>query len=60
MAYLYGLEDARAMGALVMKMVERGATVEYGAKALNETAAGKGENHRVEVKVLVNKGIIGA
>src|SRR5215469_10187278 len=33
---------------------------EYGAAAPNETKAGRAENRRVEVKVLVNKGIAGS
>src|SRR5207248_9102402 len=33
---------------------------EYGAKASNEKKAGRAENRRVEVKVLVNKGLAGA
>ena len=33
---------------------------EYGAEASNETKAGRAENRRVEVKVLVNKGIAGS
>ena len=33
---------------------------EYGAAALNETKAGGAENGRVDVKVLVNKGIVGS
>jgi outer membrane protein OmpA-like peptidoglycan-associated protein len=33
---------------------------EYGAAAPNETKAGRAENRRVEVKVLVNKGITGS
>jgi len=33
---------------------------EYGATAPNETKAGRTENRRVEVKVLVNKGIAGS
>lgn len=41
-------------------IVASGAMGEYGAKAPNETAAGRGKNRRVEVKVLVNKGITGA
>lgn len=41
-------------------IVAPGAMGEYGAKAPNETAAGRGKNRRVEVKVLVNKGITGA
>jgi flagellar motor protein MotB len=32
---------------------------EYGSAAPNETTAGRAENRRVEVKVLVNKGIAG-
>ena len=32
---------------------------EYGAAASNETKAGRAENRRVEVKILVNKGIAG-
>jgi OmpA-OmpF porin, OOP family len=37
-----------------------GAMGEYGAVAPNETKAGRAENRRVEVKVLVNKGIAGS
>jgi OmpA-OmpF porin, OOP family len=33
---------------------------EYGAAASNETKAGRAENRRVEVKILVNKGISGS
>ena len=33
---------------------------EYGAAASNETKAGRAENRRVEVKILVNKGIAGS
>jgi len=33
---------------------------EYGAVAPNETPAGRAENRRVEVKVLVNQGITGS
>ncbi|MGA7965690.1 MAG: OmpA family protein [Gammaproteobacteria bacterium] len=36
-----------------------GAMGEYGAKATNETKAGRAENRRVEVKILVNKGVAG-
>jgi flagellar motor protein MotB len=32
---------------------------EYGAATPNETAAGRAENRRVEVKVLVSKGMAG-
>src|SRR5437016_5761351 len=41
-------------------IVAPGAMGEYGAAASNETKAGRGENRRVEVKVLVNKGIAGS
>lgn len=41
-------------------IVAPGAMGEYGAVASNETAAGRAENRRVEVKVLVNKGITGS
>ena len=44
----------------VRHIVAPGAMGEYGAKAPNETAAGRAENRRVEVKVLVNKGIAGS
>ena len=44
----------------VMHIVAPGAMGEYGATATNETAAGRAENRRVEVKVLVNKGISGS
>jgi outer membrane protein OmpA-like peptidoglycan-associated protein len=43
----------------VRLIVAPGAMGEYGAAAPNETKAGRAENRRVEVKVLVNKGIIG-
>jgi outer membrane protein OmpA-like peptidoglycan-associated protein len=43
----------------VRHIVGPGAMGEYGAAAANETAAGRAENRRVEVKVLVNKGING-
>lgn len=43
----------------VRHIVAPGAMGEYGAAAPNETAAGRAENRRVEVKVLVNKGING-
>jgi flagellar motor protein MotB len=33
---------------------------EYGEAASNETKEGRTENRRVEVKVLVNKGIAGS
>jgi flagellar motor protein MotB len=41
-------------------IVAPGAMGEYGAAALNETKAGRAENRRVVVKVLVNKGIAGS
>jgi OmpA-OmpF porin, OOP family len=44
----------------VRRIVAPGAMGEYGAVAPNETAAGRAENRRVEVKVLVNKGIAGS
>ena len=44
----------------VRHIVAPGAMGEYGAAAPNETAAGRAENRRVEVKVFVNKGIAGS
>jgi len=41
-------------------VVAPGAMGEYGAAAPNETKAGQAENRRVEVKVLVSKGIAGS
>lgn len=46
-------------GVPVRNIVAPGAMGEYGAAAPNETKAGRAENRRVEVKVLVNKGIAG-
>jgi OmpA-OmpF porin, OOP family len=46
-------------GVPMRHIVAPGAMGEYGAKAPNETKAGRVENRRVEVKVLVNKGIAG-
>ena len=43
----------------VRHIVAPGAMGEFGAAAPNETPAGRAENRRVEVKVLVNKGING-
>jgi len=40
-------------------IVAPGAMGEYGPAASNETKAGRAENRRVEVKILVNKGISG-
>ena len=44
----------------VRHIVAPGAMGEYGPAASNETKAGRAENRRVEVKILVNKGIAGA
>jgi outer membrane protein OmpA-like peptidoglycan-associated protein len=44
----------------IRHIVAPGAMGEYGAAATNETKAGRAENRRVEVKVLVNKGIAGS
>jgi outer membrane protein OmpA-like peptidoglycan-associated protein len=44
----------------VRHIVAPGAMGEYGAAAPNETKAGRAENRRVEVKILVNKGIVGS
>ena len=44
----------------VRHIVAPGAMGEYGAAATNETSTGRAENRRVEVKVLVNKGISGS
>ena len=44
----------------VRHIVAPGAMGEYGEAAPNETKAGRAENRRVEVKVLVNKGIAGS
>src|SRR5215471_1286803 len=41
-------------------IVAPGAMGEYGPAASNETKAGRAENRRVEVKVLLNKGIAGS
>jgi outer membrane protein OmpA-like peptidoglycan-associated protein len=41
-------------------IVAPGAMGEYGPAASNETKAGRAENRRVEVKILVNKGITGS
>ncbi|HVN19420.1 MAG TPA: OmpA family protein [Dongiaceae bacterium] len=46
-------------GVPVRHIVAPGAMGEYGAAASNETKSGRAENRRVEVKVLVNKGIAG-
>ena len=44
----------------VRHIVAPGAMGEYGATASNETKAGRAENRKVVVKVLVNKGIAGS
>jgi len=44
----------------VRHIVAPGAMGEYGPTAPNETKVGRAENRRVEVKVLVNKGISGS
>jgi outer membrane protein OmpA-like peptidoglycan-associated protein len=44
-------------GVPVHRVVAPGAMGEYGPAAPNETAAGRAENRRVEVKVLVNRGV---
>jgi len=64
------LSEDRAKGVITFLMqqgnvpirhiVAPGAMGEYGAAAPNETNAGRAENRRVEVKVLVNKGIAGS
>ena len=41
-------------------IVAPGAMGEYGPASSNETKAGRAENRRVEVKILVNKGITGS
>jgi outer membrane protein OmpA-like peptidoglycan-associated protein len=47
-------------GVPVRHIVAPSAMGEYGSAAPNETNAGRAENRRVEVKVLVNKGIAGS
>jgi OOP family OmpA-OmpF porin len=44
----------------IRHIVAPGAMGEYGAAAPNETAVGRAQNRRVEVKILVNKGIAGS
>jgi len=43
----------------VRHIVAPGALGEYQPAASNETKEGRAQNRRVEVKVLVNKGIVG-
>jgi outer membrane protein OmpA-like peptidoglycan-associated protein len=47
-------------GVPARHIVAPGAMGEYGAAASNETKAGRAENRRVEVKILLNKGIAGS
>jgi OmpA-OmpF porin, OOP family len=47
-------------GIPLRHIVAPGAMGEYGAAATNETKEGRAENRRVEVKVLVNKGLAGS
>lgn len=47
-------------GVPVRHIVALGAMGEYGPTATNETKEGRAENRRVEVKILVNKGITGS
>jgi OmpA-OmpF porin, OOP family len=64
------LSEDRAKGVVVFLMqqgnvpirhiVAPGAMGEYAPAATNETKAGRAENRRVDVKVLVNKGIAGS
>jgi OOP family OmpA-OmpF porin len=44
----------------IRHIVAPGAMGEYGAAAPNETSVGRAQNRRVEVKILVNKGIAGS
>jgi OmpA-OmpF porin, OOP family len=44
----------------IRHIVAPGAMGEYGAAAPNETKEGRAENRRVEIKVLVNKGLAGS
>jgi outer membrane protein OmpA-like peptidoglycan-associated protein len=64
------LSEARAKAVVTVLMqqgtvpirhiVAPGAMGEYGAAASNETKEGRADNRRVEVKILVNKGIAGS
>jgi outer membrane protein OmpA-like peptidoglycan-associated protein len=47
-------------GIPIRHIVAPGAMGEYGSSAPNETKEGRAENRRVEVKILVNKGIAGS
>jgi OOP family OmpA-OmpF porin len=46
-------------GVPVRRIMAPGAMGEYGAAVTNETKEGRAQNRRVEVKVIVNKGIAG-
>jgi outer membrane protein OmpA-like peptidoglycan-associated protein len=46
-------------GVPIRHIIAPGAMGEYGSVGSNETKAGRADNRRVEVKVLVNKGITG-
>jgi flagellar motor protein MotB len=47
-------------GVPVRHIVAPGAMGEYGPAASNETSTGRAENRRVEIKILVNKGLVGS
>jgi OmpA-OmpF porin, OOP family len=47
-------------GVPIRHIVAPGAMGEYGATASNETKQGRAENRRVDVRILVNKGIAGS
>jgi outer membrane protein OmpA-like peptidoglycan-associated protein len=47
-------------GVPVRHIVAPGAMGEYGPAASNETSTGRAENRRVEIKILVNKGLAGS
>jgi len=42
------------------RIIAPAAMGEYGSASSNENKAGRAENRRVEVKILVNKGIAGS
>jgi flagellar motor protein MotB len=44
----------------IRHIVAPGAMGEYGPATTNETKEGRADNRRVEIKVLVNKGIAGS
>jgi hypothetical protein len=49
--------DKADVRGMIRHIVAPGAMGEYGAAAPNETSVGRAQNGRVEVKVLVNKGM---